>query len=122
MRRAFAHMLLAGGLALALTSGALAQEPPAMQGKSAEEKARLKDLIEGAKKEGAVSYWDAIIQPETNDALAAAFRKHYGLAGSFKVNYTLSATAALITRVDQEISADRVTIDVAAVGSPTWVF
>jgi iron(III) transport system substrate-binding protein len=27
-----------------------------------------------------------------------------------------------VTRVEQEIGADRVTIDVAAIGSPTWVF
>jgi ABC-type Fe3+ transport system substrate-binding protein len=122
MRKSFAYALLAGSLALASASGAFAQEAPALQGKSPEEKARLAALIDSAKKEGAVSYWDAIIQPETNDALAAAFRKHYGLPNSFKVNYTLSATVGLITRVDQEISADRVTIDVAAVGSPTWVF
>jgi iron(III) transport system substrate-binding protein len=109
--------------ALALTaSGALAQEPPALQGVSAEDKARLAALIEGAKKEGSLSYIDAIIQPETNDALTAAFKKRYGLPASFQVNYTLSATLALITRVDQEINAGRVTIDVAAVGSAPWVF
>ena len=43
-------------------------------------------------------------------------------AESFKVNYALSATGALVTRVEQEIGADRVTIDIAAVGSPPWVF
>lgn len=121
MKRLFATALFAGGLALTLAT-AHAQEPPAMQGASAEEKARLKDLIEAAKKEGAVSYWDAIIQPETNDALAAAFRKRYGLPNSFQVNYTLSSTLGLITRVDQEITADRITMDLAAVGSPTWAF
>ena len=105
-----------------LSSHALAQEPPAMQGKSSEEKARLKTLIDGAKKEGAVSYWDSIFQPETNDALVAGFRKHYGLPNAFRVNYTLSVTTALITRVEQETSANQVTIDVAAVASPTWIY
>jgi iron(III) transport system substrate-binding protein len=119
--RLFSTALLASALAFASVA-ASAQEPPAMQGASPEEKARLKTLIEEAKKEGAVSYWDAIIQPETNDALAAAFRKRYGLPSSFKVNYTLSSTLGLITRVDQELSADRVTMDLAAVGSPTWAF
>ncbi|MCC7347595.1 MAG: ABC transporter substrate-binding protein [Variibacter sp.] len=105
-----------------VTSQARAQEPPALQRASGDEKARLLPLIEGAKKEGVLSYWDTIIQPETNDALAAAFRKHYGLPASFKVNYTLSVTTALITRVDQELNAGQVTIDVGAVASPTWVF
>jgi iron(III) transport system substrate-binding protein len=108
--------------AAALMGRALAQEPPALQGVPAEEKARLAALIDGARKEGALTYWDVVIQPETNDALTAAFRRHYGLAGSFAVNYQLSATAALVTRVEQEISAGRVTVDVAAVGSPPWVF
>ncbi len=103
-------------------SAAAAQEPPALQGASAQEKARVAALIDGAKKEGALTYWDVVIQPETNDALTAAFRKRYGLPNSFRVNYQLSATAGLVTRVEQEINADHVTIDVAAVGSPPWVF
>ena len=102
--------------------GAAAQEPPALQGASAQEKARVSALIDGAKKEGALTYWDVVIQPETNDALTAAFRKRYGLPNSFQVNYQLTATAGLVTRVEQEINANRVTIDVAAVGSPPWVF
>jgi iron(III) transport system substrate-binding protein len=122
MLRMLARAGLAAVVGVALCSFALAQEPPALQGKSAEEKARLNALIEGAKKEGALSYWDAIIQPETNDALSAAFRKRYGLPNSFRINYTLSVTVGLITRVEQETSANKVTIDVAAVGSPSWVF
>ncbi len=101
---------------------ALAQDVPALKNASPEEKARLQPLIDGAKKEGALTYWDVVIQPQTNDALAAAFKKYYGLPNSFQVNYSLSATAALVTRVEQEIGADRVTIDIAAIGSPSWVF
>ena len=60
-------------------SSAAAQEPPALQGAPTQEKARVSALIDGAKKEGALTYWDVVIQPETNDALTAAFRKRYGL-------------------------------------------
>jgi len=122
MLRMLARAGLAGFFGAALSISVQAQEPPALQGKSLEEKARLAALIEGAKKEGAVSYWDAIIQPETNDALTAAFKKKYGLPNSFRVNYTLSVTVGLITRVEQETGANQVTIDIAAVGSPAWVF
>jgi iron(III) transport system substrate-binding protein len=114
--------LLAAAAFAASTSAALAQDIPAVQGASAAEKARILELIEGARKEGAVTYWDVVIQPETNDALSSAFLKYYGLPNSFKVNYQLLATGNLVTRVEQEIAADRVTVDVAAVGSPSWVF
>jgi iron(III) transport system substrate-binding protein len=101
---------------------AFAQEPPALQGATPEEKARVTALIDGARREGSLAYWDVVIQPETNDALTAAFRKRYGLPNSFAVHYQLSPTAALVTRVEQELNAGRVTIDVAAVGAPAWVF
>ncbi len=99
-----------------------AQEPPALDGVSAEEKARLTRLIDGARTEGSLSYVDGVIEPETNDALTAAFRRHYGLPDTFRVHYQLLSTATLVTRVEQEIGAGRVTVDVAAVGSPPWVF
>jgi len=115
-------VLLAAVIVAGLATSAVAQEPPALNGASAQEKARLGQLIDGARKEGSLAYWDVVIQPETNDALVAAFRRHYGLPNSFSVNYQLSATAALVTRVEQEINANRVTIDIAAVGSPSWIF
>jgi iron(III) transport system substrate-binding protein len=99
-----------------------AQEPPAFTGASAEEKARLTRLIDGAKGEGGLTWWDGVIQPETSDALTAAFRRFYGLPNGFQVRYQLLATAPLVTRVEQEINASRVTVDVAAVGYPSWVF
>jgi iron(III) transport system substrate-binding protein len=120
------HRLFLAAVAALVTTGtwtaAWAQEPPALQGASPQEKARLSTLIDAAKKEGAITYWDVVIQPETNEALTAEFKKFYGLPGSFQVNYQLSATANLVTRVEQEIAADRVTIDIAAIGSPSWVF
>ena len=115
-------LALAALVAASAAVSAVAQDVPAFKGVSPEEKARIQTLIDGAREEGALTYWDVVIQPQTNDALAAAFKKHYGLPDSFQVNYSLSATAALVTRVEQEIGADRVTIDIAAIGSPSWVF
>lgn len=77
--------------------------------------------IEAAKKEGSVSYWDTIIQPETHDELTAAFRKQYGLPASFAVKYTLSTTLGLITRVEQEVNSGNLTIDIASIASPPWI-
>ena len=71
--------LLAAAAAAAIATTALAQDVPAMQGASEPEKGRILALIDAAKKEGSVTYWDVVIQPETNDALTAAFLKYYGL-------------------------------------------
>jgi iron(III) transport system substrate-binding protein len=110
---------------LAMTAGSVttarAEDPPAVQAAPAEQRAALKALIEAAKKEGVVNYWDAVIQPETNEALTKDFRKRYGLPNGFGVKYTLSVTTNLITRVEQEVAAGNVTIDVASIASPPWI-
>lgn len=115
-------LIAAAFAALLGLTGAQAQDIPAARNLSADAKAQLAKLIEGARKEGSLVYADTIIQPTTNDILVKAFREHYGLPASFPVNYTLLTSASMITRVEQEISANRVRFDVAAVGSPTWVF
>jgi iron(III) transport system substrate-binding protein len=122
MKGIFAPGLFCICMALGISVDAAAQDLPALQGAAPEDKARILQLVEDAKKEGSLTYWDVVIQPETNDKLSALFREYYGLPASFKINYQLSATANLVTRVEQEIGADRVTIDVAAIGSPSWVF
>lgn len=114
--------ILAALMALASMSVASAQEIPAAKGLAEAERAELLQMIEAAKKEGSLNYSDTIIQPTTNDALVAAFRSYYGLPTSFPVNYTLLTSGAMITRVEQELAANRVTFDVAAIGSPTWTF
>jgi len=122
MKYVVGGVLLAAWAVVGLASASAAEEPPALRGVSAEEKARLTELIDAARKEGSLTYWDVVIQPETNDTLTTAFRKFYGLPSGFQIHYQLSATAPLVTRVEQELNANRVTIDVAAVGSPSWVF
>lgn len=110
-------------LVLALFAQVLpaAEEPQALKEAAAARKEPLRALITAAVKEGELSYWDTVIQSNTNAALVAAFRKYYGLPSDFKVNYSLSVTTNLLTRVDQELSAGRVTMDVAAIASLPWV-
>jgi iron(III) transport system substrate-binding protein len=122
MKRRLASALMAALCGLAVALPARAQEPPALLAATPEEKARILQLIDGAKREAELTYWDVVIQPQTNDALTAEFRQYYGLPASFRVNYQLFSTANLVTRVEQELAANRVTIDVAAIGSAAWVF
>jgi iron(III) transport system substrate-binding protein len=101
--------------------GALGQVP-ALDAAEPQDRAHIQALIEGARHEGSVSYWDTVLQPDTNEVLVAAFHKYYGLPASFKVNYNYATTLNMVTRVEQELSANRVTIDVASVANPPWAF
>lgn len=119
---------IAGKLFAVLVAGLFAQvafaaeDPPALrEARTAAEKDQVRALIAAAVKGGELSYWDVVIQPGTNAALVTAFRAYYGLPEGFKVNYSLSASAALVTRIDQELSAGRVTMDVAGIASLPWV-
>lgn len=120
MKRLTKHLVLLCTIWLALVFSAAAQEAPAIAQAKGAEKARIQELIKAAKQEGELDYLDTVIQPETHDALTNAFRNHYGLPSAFKVNFTLLTPGNLITRLEQEIRANRVTADVAAVGSPVW--
>src|SRR4051812_11838275 len=111
----------AAALTFIATSMALAQDIPAAKGLDAQQKATLTALIAAAKQEGSFAYADTILQPTTSDILVKAFRGYYGLPSSFAVNYTLLQSGALVTRIEQEISADKLRFDVASIGSPTWV-
>ena len=121
-RRGFNFVLGASALGAFKIGTAWAQQAPALAAATPAERERLAPLIEGARRERRMTYWDTVIQPETHDELQAAFKRHYGLPNAFRVNYTLTGTGALVTRIEQELAADRVTIDVAAIASPTWVF
>src|SRR4051794_818979 len=105
------------GLFAGVVSSAVAEDPPAVVGAAAEERDALRARIAAAISEGAVSYWDAVITPETNNELVAGLRRHYGLPASFVVKYTLSATLNLVTRVEQEVGSGNVTMDVASLAS-----
>ena len=119
----FHHLIMiAISAALLISPSVRAQDLSASRNRLSDDTVRLSQLIEDAKKEGSLSYWDGVIQAQTNDRLVAAFRNKYSLPPTFKVNYTLSATSALITKIEQELAADKITVDVAAVAAPAWAF
>ena len=100
----------------------LAQEAPALAGLTREARAQMEKKIAAAKVDGSVSYMESLVTAETVNKLADVFRKHYGLPDSFPVNYTRSGTGAVVTRMDQELAAKRVTLDVVSAAAPTWAF
>lgn len=122
MARILTKIMVALAFVLNTQMVCAAAEPQAIEEASAAQKEPVRALIAAAVKEGSVSYWDTVIQSNTNGALVAAFRKYYGLPAEFSVNYSLSTTTGLVTRVEQEVLAGRVTMDVGAVASLPWVY
>jgi iron(III) transport system substrate-binding protein len=117
--RVFSAMLL--GLVLAWPAVVQAQDAPAVAAADAADRDAIRATIAAAKTEGTLSYWDAVISPETNDEMVPAFLKAYGLPNSFTVKHTLSPTLGVVTRVEQEVGSGNVTIDLACLASAPWV-
>lgn len=80
--------------------------------------AQLSDVIEAAKKEGAVTWIDARASQENDNIYADAFRKRYGLPDSFQVNHIVKGSGDVITQVQEEVRAGKLTVDVVWVGAP----
>jgi iron(III) transport system substrate-binding protein len=99
---------------------ASAQEPPALAAiTDSKEKARVQALIDGAKKEGALSWIGVQIEPGHADPILAEFKRYYGL-NDLKGEYTYGATGAIVTRVEQLLKAKRNNFDIVWNASWAW--
>ncbi len=115
------RVIVAMLLALMVSGTARADDPPVVLAADAADRDAIRATIAAAKTEGMLSYWDAVIAPETNDELVPLFLKAYGLPASFAVKHTLSPTLGVVTRVEQEVGSGNVTIDLASLASAPWV-
>lgn len=139
-RRALLRRFAVGGLVLPALGGVLAacsspsaapaaqpaptSPPPAATapttapaaGQPAAKTGGLDQLIEGAKREGQLNWIDATVQQFNDDRFHGTFRKKYGLPDSFQINHSFKATGDLITQVQQEVQADKVTLDYVLIG------
>ena len=88
-------LTLAAAIAVTLAvvpATAQAQEPPALAAiKDPAEKARVQKLIEGAKKEGALSWIGVQIEPGHAGPILEEFKRYYGL-NDLKGEYTYAGT------------------------------
>lgn len=103
------------------TGVAKAAEPPAVAAASGPEKARLKELIAGAKKEGSFLWASHTIYSDVGKQLNKAFQKRYGLE-DVKVTYAHMKTRALIGRVTQELKANKLAVDVVVAAAVSWFY
>ncbi len=113
MKTRFATKLLGAGSALAVISiGAMASA----QSLTPQEQ----KLIAGAKAEGSVTLINPLFSDRTGQRMGAAFKKRYGLGDGFKFNNLRKGTGATVSQVRQEIRADKFTVDVILVSSPSF--
>lgn len=77
-----------------------------------------KALVDGARKEGAVTIINPLFSDETAKRLGAAFIKRYDLGSGFQFNNLRKGTGATVAQVRQEITAGKFTVDVHLVSAP----
>ncbi len=92
-------------------------DAPILASLSGAERERVAGLIQAARKEGELSWIDAVVVPDSAVKLGEAFKQRYGLP-DLKVSHQRLQTAQVTARVQEEVKAGRVTIDVFAVASP----
>lgn len=80
--------------------------------------AEQEKMIAQAKDEGELNWIDTIVVPPSAMKIGEAFKKHYGLPDSFKINHQRMGTGPTSTRVAQEVQSGKVTIDVFAAAAP----
>jgi iron(III) transport system substrate-binding protein len=75
-------------------------------------------LVEGAKKEGAVTVLNPIFSDRTGERLGEAFVKRYDLGPDFKFNNLRKGTGQTVAQVRQEIVANKFSVDILVVSAP----
>jgi iron(III) transport system substrate-binding protein len=104
----------------ALTPVSHAQQPPALAAiTDAAERTRVEALIEGARKEGALSWIGVQIEPGHADPILAEFKRYYGL-NDLRGEYTYAGTGEIVTRTEQLLRAKRNTFDIVWNASWAW--
>jgi iron(III) transport system substrate-binding protein len=114
-------IVLTMAAAFILTSGALsfAKEPPAFKGLSGVEKLRVQKLIDGARKEGALTWWDTIMDVSASTQIIKDFKEYYGLE-EISVSIPRMRTGTLTAKAEEEMKAGKVTVDVISVAALGW--
>ena len=109
--------------AFILTSGAVSfgKEPPALKGLSGAEKQRVQNLIDGARKEGALTWWDTIMDVAASTKIINDFKEYYGLK-KISVSIPRMRTGTLTAKVEEELKAGKLTVDVISVAALGWFY
>lgn len=113
-------MIGAGILSIVLLSGALsysADIPALRDAKDSAERARVQDLLEGARKENALDWTSNVIEPQQADFIMAGFKEYYDLP-RLKHVFLYGVSTEMIGRIDQVLKAGRTPPDISHM--PAW--
>lgn len=111
---------LAGLWAVTLSFAHAQQQAPALaEIKDPAERARVQALIDGARKEGALSWIGVQIEPGHAEPIIAEFKRYYGL-NDLRGEYTYSGTGEIVTRIEQLLRAKRGDFDIVWTASWAW--
>ncbi len=109
----FLRVIVVAAAILGLAMPAWAAEAPILKMLKGAEKARVAKLIAGAKKEGSFSWATNLAPVKAAKALEKDFKKFYGLPG-VKFRFANRKSGTLIKRFEQEIRANKLSVDVVA--------
>ncbi len=102
-------MALYALLACVALAGAVATRAAAQEALLDQSQSRQEHLVEGAKKEGVVVFYSAMIVNQALRPLADAFMKKYPF---LKMTYWRADTEEILARVSAEVRADNLVVDV----------
>ncbi|MBX6424807.1 MAG: extracellular solute-binding protein [Variibacter sp.] len=120
MKRWLNLAVAAAGLVTAAAATARAEDVPALAAISdTAERARVQALIEGARKEGGLSWIGVQIEPGHANPILAEFKRYYGL-DDLKGEYTYAGTGEIVTRIEQLLRAKRKEFDIVWTASWAW--
>ena len=79
-------------------------------------------LVEAAIKEGSLNWIDAVVDAGSAQKMIAAFKQRYSLPDSFEVKHQQLGTGPLASRVQEEVKAGKITIDLFAIADPALFY
>ncbi len=104
----------AAGTSAAAASGSSA---PILATLTGAERTRVAGLISKAQSEGSLAWIDSIPVASTAQAMFAAFQQEYGLP-NLKLNYQRLSTSKIASLLEQEVTAGKITTDIAGAAFP----
>lgn len=96
--------------------------PPAQTPSAAAPQPSVNDKVQAAIKEGSLNWIDAVVDAGSAQKMIAAFKHHYNLPDSFQVQEQQLGTGPLASRVQEEVKAGKITIDLFAVADPALLY
>lgn len=105
----------------AAPAATVAVQAPVLASLSGADRDRVTQLIQAARAENQLTWLDAVVAPATATAMAESFKQKYGL-DAFKMNFERLQTGQVTQRVQEEVTADKITSDTFGVASPRFFY